>query len=289
METNTRPLAGQVAVVTGATRSLGRAMAIELGAAGATVYCTGRSVGGVLMNPDRTETLEETVQMVAERGGKAVLVRVDHTQPDEVKRLFEQVAREQAGRLDLLVSNVWSGDDVTEWQKTFWEHSLEKGLQLLDRGVNTHLIAAHYAAPLLIANKSGAIIFTIDGENGPIYYNLAKNAVKRMMVQMAEELRPHGVAALTFGPGYMRGHAARYGFDAAETAWRDNPDLKGSETPFYSGRGLVALLASQTVFERSGSGVSSSHLATEFDIWDLDGSQPHWGAEWEKIHGVPAV
>ncbi|MBC8142068.1 MAG: SDR family NAD(P)-dependent oxidoreductase [Armatimonadetes bacterium] len=281
-----RPLTGQVAVVTGATRSLGRAMAIELGGAGATVYCTGRSVNGVLMNPERTETLEETVQMVAERGGNAILVRVDHTRPDEVKQLFEQVAREQAGRLDLLVNNVWSGDDVTEWQKTFWEHSLEKGLQLLERGVNTHLIAAHYAVPLLLARKTGAIVFTHDGENGPIYYNLAKNAVKRMMVQMAEELRPHGVAALTFTSGYMRGHAARYGFDAAETSWRDNHDLAGSETPFYSGRGLVALLASQTVLERSGSNVSSAHLARQFDIRDVDGSQPYWGEEWEKSQGI---
>ncbi|MBC7806413.1 MAG: SDR family NAD(P)-dependent oxidoreductase [Akkermansiaceae bacterium] len=287
MPTNLHHLEGQVAVVTGATRGLGRAIAIELADAGATVYCTGRSVRGALMNPERPETLDETVEMIAERGGKGIAVRVDHTQAEEVRLFFQRVADEQGGRLDVLVSNVWGGDELTEWQTPFWEHSLDKGLRLLERGVNTHLIAAHYAAPLLLARKRGAVFFTHDGENGPIYYNLAKNAVKRMMQIMAEELRPHGVSALTFGSGFIRSEAVLSVFGVTNETWKTNPDLAGSETPYYSGRAMVALLASEGILARSGSGVSSGDLAREFGVRDVDGTQPHWGDHWEaRVKGT---
>ena len=117
-------LKGRVAVVAGATRGAGRGIAVALGAAGATVYCTGRSVRGRPATAGRPETIEETAELVSARGGIGIPVQVDHTVPEQVAALFARIEREQAGRLDLLVNDVWGGDELTDWSKRFWEQSL---------------------------------------------------------------------------------------------------------------------------------------------------------------------
>jgi NAD(P)-dependent dehydrogenase (short-subunit alcohol dehydrogenase family) len=144
-----QPLKGKVAVVAGATRGAGRGIACALGEAGATVYCTGRSVGGRPASGNRPQTIEETAEMVTARGGTGIAVQVDHTVPEQVKGLFERMRQEQK-RLDILVNDVWGGDELTEFGKTFWQASLDKGLLMLQRAVHSHIITSHYAAPLMM-------------------------------------------------------------------------------------------------------------------------------------------
>src|SRR5436190_15474286 len=148
------PLDGKVAVVAGATRGAGRGIACALGEAGATVYCTGRSVRGKPATGNRPETIEETAEMVTARGGAGIHVQADHTVESEVKSLFERVKKEQ-GRLDILVNDIWGGDELTEFGKTFWKVSLENGRIMLERAVFSHIVTSHYAAPLLIETGAG--------------------------------------------------------------------------------------------------------------------------------------
>src|SRR5688572_12653054 len=158
-----KPLVGQIALVTGATRGTGRATAIELGAAGATVYATGRTAEGHRSPMNRSETLEETAELVERAGGRALPVRVDHTQSDEVAALIERIAREGDGRLDVLVNDIWGGDPLTTWGVPFWEHSLEDGMRMQELGLHTHLITSWHAAPLLAARGRGLIVEVTDG------------------------------------------------------------------------------------------------------------------------------
>ncbi|GIP32836.1 hypothetical protein J2TS4_20460 [Paenibacillus sp. J2TS4] len=173
-----KPLLGKVAVVAGATRGAGRGIAVALGEAGATVYCTGRSVRGSSSDMNRAETIEDTAEMVTASGGRGIPIRVDHTVEDEVKALFERIEREQAGRLDLLVNDVWGGDPLTEWNTPFWEHSLDNGLLMQRRAVHSHMITSCYGAPLMIKRQQGLIIEITDGVDyryrGNLYYSLAK-------------------------------------------------------------------------------------------------------------------
>jgi NAD(P)-dependent dehydrogenase (short-subunit alcohol dehydrogenase family) len=283
-ENNERVLAGKVAVVTGATRGAGRGIAGALGEAGATVYCTGRSIRGKSAMEGRPETIEDTAEMVTARGGKGIAVGIDHLDRDAVKAFFERIQAEQGGRLDILVNNVWGGDELTDWQKPFWEHSLDKGLLLLERAVNTHIIASYFAAPLMIAQGHGLIVSTIDGEGGPLYYNLAKHSIKRMVQIMAGDLRPHHVAVMALSPGFMRTEAVLDSVNATEAGWKASPDLAGTESPFYVGRALVALATATNRMDRSGTETSSGDLSDEFGFTDLDGSRPHWGRHCEATH-----
>lgn len=158
-----QPLKGKIAVVAGATRGAGRGIACMLGEAGTTVYCTGRSIRGKPATGNRPETIEETAEMVNAHGGVGIAVQVDHTVEDQVKHLFTRVKAEQ-GRLDVLVNDVWGGDALTEWNKPFWEHSLEKGLLMQQRAVHSHIITSHYAAPLMLAQQQGLIVEITDGD-----------------------------------------------------------------------------------------------------------------------------
>src|SRR5689334_10485833 len=171
-----RPLAGRVALVAGATRGAGRGIAIELGAAGATVYCTGRSIRGKASPSSRPETIEETAELVTVAGGTGLWEQVDHTVPEQVEAFFARVKREQHGRLDILVNDVWGGDELTEWDKPFWEHSLAKGVLMQERAVHSHIITSHFAAPLMVAGKQGIIFEITDGDSqdyrGNLYYDL---------------------------------------------------------------------------------------------------------------------
>ncbi len=188
-------LHGRVAVVAGATRGAGRAIACTLGEAGATVYCTGRSVRGAPAMKGRPETIEETAEMVTAGGGEGIWVRVDHTVEEQVAELFARIAHEQ-GRLDILVNDIWGGDELTEWGTPFWKHSLSKGLLMLDRAVTAHIITSRYGAPLLVERKKGLIVEVTDGDTlayrGNLYYDLAKMSAIRLAYAMAWDLKGTG-------------------------------------------------------------------------------------------------
>ena len=278
-----------MAVVAGATRGAGRGIARMLGEAGATVYCTGRSVRGHPATPGRPETLEETAELVTSEGGRGVAVRADHTVESEVERLFARV-RDEAGRLDVFVNDIWGGDALTEWGKPFWELSIAQGAQLLERAVHTHVITSRHGAPLLVERKAGLIVEVTDGDTfgyrGNLFYDLAKNAVVRLAYAMAADLRPHGVTALAITPGFLRSEAVLDHFGVTETDWRDaigkDEYFAESETPCYVGRAIAALAADPNVAAKSGGLFSSWGLAKEYGFNDVDGRRPDWGAFFLK-------
>ena len=284
-----KSLEGRVALVAGATRGAGRGIATALGEAGATVYCTGRSVRGRGATPGRPEVLEDTADLVTKAGGRGVAVRVDHEREDEVRALVERIRRE-AGRLDVLVNDVWGGDALTEWGTPFWELDLGKGFEMLRRAVHTHVITARHAAPLLLETRGSLLVEVTDGDaawyRGTLFYDLAKNAVARLAFAMSEELRPRGVAALAVTPGFLRSEAVLDHFGVTEATWRDavarDPNFAHSETPLYVGRAVAALAADPDVLGRSGRVWSSWRLAREYGFTDADGARPDWGAHFAK-------
>jgi NAD(P)-dependent dehydrogenase (short-subunit alcohol dehydrogenase family) len=290
-----QPLAGKVAVVAGATRGAGRGIAAMLGEAGATVYCTGRSVRGALASgPRRPETIEETAEMVTAYGGHGIAVRVDHSVPPEVAALFARVQAEQ-GRLDLLVNDIWGGEELTTWGKSFWELPLEPGFAMLRQAIDTHIITAHYGAPLLVAQKSGLLVEITDGDSpryrGSFFYDLVKSSVMRMAFSMAEELRPHGVTALAVTPGFLRSEFMLDYFGVSEANWCDGakvePHFIASETPYFVGRAVAALAGDPHVAEKAGGVYGSWTLSDQYDFTDIDGNRPHWGRYYDE-HVAPA-
>jgi NAD(P)-dependent dehydrogenase (short-subunit alcohol dehydrogenase family) len=280
-----QPLKGNVAVVAGATRGAGRGIACMLGEAGATVYCTGRSVRGKPATGGRPETIEETAEMVSARGGVGIYAQVDHTVEEQVQALFQRVRAEQ-GHLDLLVNDVWGGDELTEWDKPFWEHSLQNGLLMLQRAVLSHIITSHTGVPLMLPRRQGLVIEITDGDGfgyrGNLFYDIAKVSAIRLAFAMSVELRPHNVTALALTPGYLRSEAMLDGFGVTEANWQEavkrDPDFARSETPFYIGRAVAALAADPNVIAKSGRALSSGKLAAEYGFTDVDGRQPSWYA-----------
>ena len=199
-----QPLLNQVSVVAGATRGAGRGIARMLGEAGATVYCTGRSVSGRPATDGRPETIEETAEMVTAAGGRGIAVRTDHTAEAEVEQLFARIRTEQ-GRLDVLVNSIWGGDALTEWGAPFWELSAAQGLELLERAVHSHIITTRHGVPLMVERDAGLIVEVTDGDTlgyrGNLFYDLAKNAVIRLAYAMAADLHAYQVAAVALTPG----------------------------------------------------------------------------------------
>ncbi|EST54167.1 short-chain dehydrogenase [Brevibacillus panacihumi W25] len=291
-----KPLEGKIAVVAGATRGAGRGIAVMLGEAGATVYCTGRSVRGNPSDLNRSETIEETAEMVCARGGIGIPVQVDHTDPEQVRTLFERIQAEQNGVLDILVNDIWGGEKLTKWDTPFWEHSLPDGLLMQERVLKTHLITSYYGAPLMIARKSGLIIEITDGTDyryrGHLYYSLAKIAPIHMAAAMAQELAPHQVAAVSVTPGFLRSEEMLDYFGVKEENWQDavKSDVQHaehfgeSETPFFIGRAIAALAADPHIMQKTGQALSSWSLSDEYDFCDVDGRRPHWG-NYAKRHG----
>ena len=283
--TPTGALQGRIAVVAGATRGAGRGIACMLGAAGATVYCTGRSGRGQSATEGRPETIEETAALVTAHGGLGIPVRVDHTVAAEVVALFARIADEQRGQLDILVNDVWGGDSLAEWGLPFWELDLAKGLLMQERAVHSHIITSRFGAPLLVARKQGLIIEVTDGETsayrGNLFYDLAKASAIRLAFGMAEELRSHNVAALAVTPGFLRSEAMLDLFGVTEANWQEgakvDPHFIASETPYFVGRAVAALAADPTVMVKSGGAYSSWGLADEYGFTDIDGRRPHWG------------
>jgi NAD(P)-dependent dehydrogenase (short-subunit alcohol dehydrogenase family) len=270
-----RPLEGKVAVVAGATRGAGRGIATALGEAGATVYCTGRSVAGSPGMRNRPETIHETAELVTARGGRGVAVRVDHTVPEEVARLFEQV-----GQLDLLVNDIWGGDDLVEWGKKLWETRLEDGLTLVDRAIKTHVITSYHGIPRM--RPGGLVVEITDGDayfyRGHFFYDLVKTTVIRMAFALSQELKDRGIAALAVTPGFLRSEWMLDRFGVTEANWRDatkfQPHFAISETPAFVGRAVAALAQDPNVSRWNGQSVSSGQLAKIYGFTDLDGSQP---------------
>ena len=288
-----RPLEGRIAVVAGATRGAGRGIACMLGEAGATVYCTGRSVRGRPSTPGRPETTDETAEMVAAHGGTGVAVQVDHTDAEQVERLFDRVRAEQ-GRLDVLVNNV-NGDDLTDWSRPFWKQSLEQGFRMLERGIHSHVITSRAALPLMLEGERGLVAGVSDQGGMSFFHAFVKKSVMVMAELLAAEVRPHGIAALAVTPGFLRSEQVLEMFGVTEASWREgvkrDPYFAGSETPFYVGRAIAALAADRRVIMKSGKVLSSWELAEEYGFTDVDGARPHWerfcapmvDARWEKI------
>ena len=243
--TDAKPLAAKIAVVAGATRGAGRGIATMLGEAGATVVCTGRSTRGNPATAGRPETIEETAELVTAAGGVGVAIRVDHATADEVRALFERVERD-FNHLDILVNDIWGGDELTEWGNPFWKLDPAKGLRMQELAVQTHILTARFGAPLMVRQKSGLIVEITDGMHldyrGNFFYDLAKISAIRIAYAMAVELRRHNVVALALTPGFLRSEAMLDGFGVTEANWRDatamNPDFAESETPVYVGRAL---------------------------------------------------
>jgi NAD(P)-dependent dehydrogenase (short-subunit alcohol dehydrogenase family) len=278
-------LEGEVALVAGGTRGAGRGIATELGAAGATVYVTGRSTRDGRSEYDRPETIEETAALVDEVGGRGIPVRVDHLKPDEVRDLVGRIEVEQ-GRLDVLVNDVWGGERLIEWNVPVWEHSLEGGFRMLRLAIDTHITTSHFALPLLIKNEGGLVVEMTDGtaeynaENyrNSLFYDLAKTSVIRLAWAQAQELAPHGCAAVALTPGWLRSEMMLDIYGVGESNWLEAtasvPHFAISETPRYVGRAVAHLAADPSVARWNGKSLSSGGLAKEYGFTDLDGSQP---------------
>jgi NAD(P)-dependent dehydrogenase (short-subunit alcohol dehydrogenase family) len=278
-------LAGKVALVAGATRGGGRGIAAELGAAGATVYVTGRTTRAQQSEYKRPETIEETAELVTSLGGKGIAVRTNHLMPAEVEALVARIKGEQ-GRLDILVNDVWGGENLFEWNKPVWEHNLENGLRLLRLAIDTHLITAHHALPLLIRQPGGLMVEVTDGTAEynathyrlSVFYDLAKNAAIRMAWDHAQDLEKHGATAVAITPGWMRSEMMLGHYNVTEANWRDatrdQPHFAISETPRFTGRAIAALAADPDRKRWNGQSVSSGQLAQVYGFTDLDGSRP---------------
>jgi NAD(P)-dependent dehydrogenase (short-subunit alcohol dehydrogenase family) len=277
-------LAGKVALVAGATRGAGRGIAVQLGAAGATVYVTGRTTRSERSEMNRPETIEETAALVDEAGGRGIAVQVDHLVPDEVRALVGRIEGEQ-GSLHVLVNNIW-GATRMEWNKTVWESSLEYGLRTLHLAVDTHAITSHFALPLLIKTPGGLVVEVTDGTDGynathyrvSFFYDLAKASVNRMAFALAHELRPYGATAVSLTPGWLRSEAMLEAYGVTEETWRDattrSPHFAISESPAFVGRAVAALAQDPHVSRWNGQSLSSGQLAKIYGFTDLDGSQP---------------
>ena len=257
-----------------------------LGAAGATVYCTGRSVRGQPATEGRPETIEETADLVTAEGGPGIAVQTDHTVESQVERLFERVHAEE-GRLDLLVNDIWGGDELTEWGSPFWTLNATQGLALLERAVHSHIITSRHGVPLMVERGAGLIIEVTDGDTlgyrGNLFYDLAKNAVIRLAYAMASDLHAHpGVTALAITPGFLRSEHVLDHVGVTEANWRDaiakDPYFAESETPCYVGRAVAALAADPDVWQKRGQLLSSWALAKEYGFTDVDGRRPDWGS-----------
>ena len=270
-------LAGKVAVVAGATRGAGRGIATALGEAGATVYCTGRSVAGKPAMKNRPETIHQTADLVTARGGKGIAVQVDHTQPEQVARLFEQV-----GGFDILINDIWGCEDLVDWGKKLWDVNIENALTMVDRALKTHIITSHYGLPRL--RNGGLVVEITDGDSyfyrGNFLYDFVKTAVIRMAFGLSQELQGRDVTALAVTPGFLRSEWMLDHFGVTEANWRDqaakDPAFSESETPLFVGRCIAALAADPEISRKNGRVYASWDLAEEYGVNDADGRRPHF-------------
>jgi NAD(P)-dependent dehydrogenase (short-subunit alcohol dehydrogenase family) len=284
------PLHGQVALVAGATRGAGRAIAVELTRAGAFVYATGRSSRTRGRSEiGRPETIEETGELMA-AAGEGVALRVDHLEPAEVEALVTRIEAER-GRLDVLVNDIFGGDRYAQFEARLWEHDLAGGLRMLEMGVHSHLITAARALPLLLQGERGLLVEMTDGthehnrayrEGVGLYYDLVKANVERILIGLTAELRDTSVTAVAVTPGWLRSEAMLDHFGVTEETWREAcARVEGfaiSETPTYVARGIAALAADRGLRRHAGRVLTAHQLAIAYGTTDLDGSRPDcWG------------
>jgi NAD(P)-dependent dehydrogenase (short-subunit alcohol dehydrogenase family) len=286
----TGSLAGRVALVAGATRGCGRAIAVELARAGAHVYATGRSSREAPSEIGRPETIEETGELVVATGGEGTALVVDHEDAAQVEALVARIQVEQ-GRLDVLVNDIFGGDRYAQFDKPLWEHDLEGGRRMLRMGVDTHLVTAHHALPLMLRTATpqapGLLVEMTDGtaeanaefrRGVGLYYDLVKANVTRIVMALTHELRDHPVTALAVTPGWIRSEAMLETFGVREDNWRDAldevPGFAISESPTYVGRGVAALAGDAGHGRHRGETLSSHDLAAAYGVTDTDGSQP---------------
>jgi NAD(P)-dependent dehydrogenase (short-subunit alcohol dehydrogenase family) len=283
-----KPLEGKIAVVAGATRGAGRGIATALGEAGATVYCTGRSVPGSAGMKNRPETINETADIVSARGGRGIAVRVDHTVPEEVAALFERV-----GQFDILVNDIWGGDDLVEWGKKLWETKLGDGLTLVDRAIKTHVITSYHGLPRL--RPGGLVVEITDGDaffyRGHFFYDLVKTTIIRMAFALSQELNERGIPAVAVTPGFLRSEWMLDHLGVTEANWQDATknvkEFIASETPLFVGRCVAALAADPQIMTKNGRVFASWDLAQEYAVDDADGTRPHF-KRWLDQH-MPEV
>ncbi|GHH74483.1 short-chain dehydrogenase [Streptomyces sulfonofaciens] len=299
---NTQPLGGRIALVAGATRGAGRAMAVELGRAGATVYATGRTTRQRVSEVGRTtETIEETAELVcaaaAEAGtpGAGIAVPADHLHPDQVRAVVDRIEHEQ-GRLDVLVNDLWGGEHLVDFDSKLWEADLDKGLRMLELGVRAHIITSRLALPLLVRRPGGLVVEMTDGTaesnrayRGTFFYDLAKTAPIRMALALGAELAGVGGTAVSLTPGFLRSEQMLDHFGVTEENWRDaiaeEPHFAISESPVFVARALVALAADPDRGRFNGTSLSSGGLAREYGFTDVDGSRPD---AWAYLSQVAA-
>ncbi|MDF2694332.1 MAG: 3-oxoacyl-[acyl-carrier protein] reductase [Labilithrix sp.] len=282
-------LRDRVAIVTGASRGAGRGIAVELGAAGATVYVTGRSTRsapapdyvGFLESASMSAmpgSIDDTADEVTAAGGRGIPVRCDHTEPAQVRALFERVEREQ-GKLDVLVNNAWGGHEtfsLASLSAPFWEQPLRHWQSMFEHGVRNHVLACQTAAPTFLRQKRGLIVTTTFWDRdrylkGNLFYDLAKATMNRLAFAVAEEMRPHGVTSLAVAPGWMRTELVLAGHKADESNWHERPALARTESPRYLGRAIAALAADANVQKKSGTTQLVGELAREYGFTDIDG------------------
>ncbi|GAA2491154.1 SDR family oxidoreductase [Streptomyces gobitricini] len=295
--THSRALAGTIAFVAGATRGAGRAIAVQLGAAGATVYVTGRTTRTAVSEVGRpAETIEETAELVTAAGGEGIAVPVDHLVAGQVRALVARIDEER-GRLDVLVNSLWGGDHLIPWGKKMWETDLDQGMRLLELGIHSHVVTSACALPLLIRNPGGLVVEMTDGtaeyntrfrEN--FYFDLAKNAPLRMAFSLGEDLKEVGGTAVALSPGYLRSEMMLDIYGVTEENWRDavgkEPHFAIAESPAYVGRAVAALAADPDRHRWNGQSLSSGQLAKEYGFTDTDGSRPDgWAYFIEVVHG----
>jgi NAD(P)-dependent dehydrogenase (short-subunit alcohol dehydrogenase family) len=289
-------LTDRVALVAGATRGAGRGIAVQLGACGATVYCTGRTTSKHRSEMNRPETIEETAALVDAAGGRGIAVQVDHLEPEQVRALLARIEREQ-GRLHVLVNDIFGATRI-EWNKAVWESDLDYGLHLLRLAIDTHAITSHFAIPLLLKTPGGLVVEVNDGTaeyndrtyRNSFFYDLAKAGVQRIGFALAHELGSRGATAVTVTPGWLRSEAMLDAFKVTEANWRDatkfQPHFAISETPAFVGRAVAALAQDPQVSRWNGQSLSSGQLAKVYGFTDLDGSQPD---AWRYLDEVQDV
>ncbi|HLV34050.1 MAG TPA: SDR family NAD(P)-dependent oxidoreductase [Spirillospora sp.] len=267
-------LVGKVAVVTGASRGIGRGIALSLGDAGATVYVTGRATRAQPGQVPLAGTVDETAEEVTKRGGKGIAVRCDHRQDAEAEQLFQRIQSEQ-GRIDLLVNNAWAGyeglHDGSDFpiEQKFWERRLSFWDDNLF-GLRAAYIASVFAARMMVARGSGLIVCVSHrirpNQFGSPAYHIAKTATDRLAAEMAHNLRGYNVTAVAIYPGLVRTEGIM--------KYAEYMDLTHSESPEYVGRAVTALASDPAVFEKTGRALWVSDLAREYNFTDTDGTQP---------------
>ena len=264
-----------VAVVTGASRGAGKGIALALGEAGFTVYVTGRSVAeGQAKLPG---TIGATADAITAAGGQGIAVACDHRDDAQVAALFERVAREQQGRLDILVNNACLIPDELTQPGPFWAKPLHMQ-QLLDVGLRTHYVASWHAAPLMVARGQGLIVHTssygsVCYMHGPAY-GAGKAAVDKMAHDMAIDLRPHGVAAVSLWMGLLDTERTACAMSDPEAARKYAPLKSSMESPRFTGRVIAALWRDASLMQRSGGTWIGAELARDLGVTDIDGRQP---------------